>query len=78
MRFICLFLIRFYQICLSPLKPHTCRFIPTCSAYAREAFYLHGPIKGAILTAKRLAKCHPWGASGYDPVPKVLKRKKNG
>ena len=75
MRFICLFLIRFYQVCLYPLKPHTCRFIPTCSEYAKQAFYLHGPLKGAILTAKRLLKCHPWGGSGYDPVPPLVIKK---
>lgn len=75
MRRICSFLIRLYQICLSPLKPNCCRFVPTCSAYAKEAFCLHGPLKGAILTAKRLVKCHPWGGSGYDPVPPVITKK---
>ena len=64
-----IFLVRFYQICISPLKPATCRFTPTCSAYAIEALQKHGPIKGLYLTVKRLLRCHPWGGSGYDPVP---------
>ncbi len=62
-------LVRFYQICISPLKPATCRFTPTCSAYAIEALRKYGPLKGLYLTIKRLLKCHPWGGSGYDPVP---------
>lgn len=64
-------MIRFYQLFLSPLKPKTCgcRFRPTCSEYAKSAFLLHGPLKGAMLTVIRLARCHPWGGSGYDPVP---------
>ena len=62
-------LVRFYQICISPLKPATCRFTPTCSAYAIEALRKHGPIKGLYLTIKRLLRCHPRGGSGYDPVP---------
>lgn len=63
-------LIRFYQICISPHTPPSCRFTPTCSAYALEAFRTHGPIRGFFLTVRRIAKCHPWGGSGYDPVPK--------
>ncbi len=62
-------LIRFYQICISPLKPPSCRFTPTCSQYALTAFRKHGPIKGFYLAARRLLRCHPWGGSGYDPVP---------
>ncbi|MCI6493524.1 MAG: membrane protein insertion efficiency factor YidD [Bacteroidales bacterium] len=62
-------LIRFYQVCISPLKPPSCRFTPTCSQYALEAFRKHGPFKGAYLTIRRLLRCHPWGGSGYDPVP---------
>ena len=58
------FLIRFYQVCLSPLKGGpSCRFTPTCSQYALEAFRKHGPFKGRIL------RCRPWGGHGYDPVP---------
>ncbi len=62
-------LIRFYQICISPYKRPTCRFTPTCSAYALEAFRKWGPVKGLYLTVRRLLRCHPWGGSGYDPVP---------
>ncbi len=63
------FLIRFYQVCISPLKTPCCRFTPTCSLYALEAFRKHGPFKGLYLTVRRLLRCHPWGGSGYDPVP---------
>lgn len=64
-----LLLIRFYQRCISPLTPAMCRYQPTCSQYAVEAIRKHGPFKGGWLTLKRLARCHPWGGSGYDPVP---------
>lgn len=62
-------LVRFYQICISPLTPAACRFTPTCSQYALEALKKYGAIKGGWLTVKRILKCHPWGGSGYDPVP---------
>ena len=62
-------LIRFYQICISPLKPPSCRFTPTCSQYALEAFRKHGPFKGLYLAVKRILRCHPLGGHGYDPVP---------
>lgn len=62
-------LIRFYQVCISPLKPPTCRFTPTCSAYALEALRKHGLFKGTYLAVRRILRCHPWGGSGYDPVP---------
>ena len=61
--------IRIYQIYLSPLKPPTCRFYPTCSAYAIEAIQKKGPVKGTWLAIKRIAKCHPFHPGGYDPVP---------
>lgn len=61
--------VRFYQLCISPLKPPSCRFTPTCSQYAIEALRKHGPIRGLYLTIRRLLRCHPWGGSGYDPVP---------
>lgn len=64
-----LLLVRFYQLCISPLKPPSCRFTPTCSQYAIEALRKYGPIKGLYLTIRRLLRCHPWGGSGYDPVP---------
>ncbi|MBO8480929.1 MAG: membrane protein insertion efficiency factor YidD [Muribaculum sp.] len=62
-------LVRFYQLCISPLKPPTCRFTPTCSTYALQALRKYGPLKGGWLALKRILRCHPWGGSGYDPVP---------
>ncbi len=61
--------IRFYQKCISPLTPPSCRFTPTCSQYAVQALRRHGPLKGLWLALKRILRCHPWGGSGYDPVP---------
>ncbi len=61
--------IRFYQLSISPMFPASCRYVPTCSQYALEAIELHGIIKGGVLAAKRIGRCHPWGGSGYDPVP---------
>jgi putative membrane protein insertion efficiency factor len=62
-------LIRVYQLVLSPLLPPSCRYLPSCSDYAVEAIGRHGAIVGVGLAARRLARCHPWGSSGYDPVP---------
>ena len=66
--------IRVYRALISPMLPPACRFEPTCSAYALEALHVHGPIKGTLLAARRIARCHPitWlgGSSGFDPVPK--------
>jgi len=64
-----LFLIKVYQNFISPLLPPTCRYQPTCSHYAKEALEKHGLFKGGWLALKRIASCHPWGGSGYDPVP---------
>lgn len=61
--------IRFYQMAISPLMPPSCRFTPTCSEYARQALIKHGPVKGLYLAVRRILRCHPWGGSGYDPVP---------
>ena len=61
--------IQFYRRCISPLTPPSCRFTPTCSQYAIEAITKHGPIKGLFLAIKRILRYHPWGGSGYDPVP---------
>lgn len=66
---IMLSLIRFYQNCISPFTPPSCRFTPTCSQYAIEALRKYGPWKGLWLTIKRILRCNPWGGSGYDPVP---------
>lgn len=63
------FLIRFYQIVISPLFPSCCRFVPTCSEYGLIAFKRYGFRKGFVLTAKRILKCRPGGPRGYDPVP---------
>ncbi len=62
-------IVRFYQAFISPLFGAKCRFTPTCSAYGIEAIQKHGPWKGLKLTLKRFSSCHPWGGSGYDPVP---------
>jgi len=62
-------LIRFYQEAISPFTPSTCRFEPTCSSYFLEALKVHGFIKGSYLGIKRILSCHPWGKTGYDPVP---------
>lgn len=62
-------LIVFYQRCISPFTPPSCRFTPTCSEYARQALKKHGPIKGLALAIWRILRCNPWGGSGYDPVP---------
>ncbi|MDD6889774.1 MAG: membrane protein insertion efficiency factor YidD [Bacteroidales bacterium] len=61
--------IYFYRYCISPMLPASCRFTPTCSQYALEALRKHGPVKGLWLTLRRIARCHPWGGCGYDPVP---------
>ncbi|MDG1729614.1 MAG: membrane protein insertion efficiency factor YidD [Algibacter sp.] len=64
-----LFLIKVYQTFISPLTPATCRYHPTCSHYTKEALQKHGLRKGGWLAIKRIFSCHPWGGSGYDPVP---------
>ncbi|WP_026753315.1 membrane protein insertion efficiency factor YidD [Sediminibacter sp. Hel_I_10] len=63
-------LIKLYQVLISSWTPASCRFVPTCSSYAKEALEVHGLIKGGGLAIKRIFSCHPWGGSGYDPVPK--------
>ncbi|MBE6344565.1 MAG: membrane protein insertion efficiency factor YidD [Spirochaetaceae bacterium] len=62
-------MIRFYQICISPLFPPCCRFYPTCSAYALEAIDKYGPFKGSYMAVKRILRCNPLSDGGYDPVP---------
>jgi len=63
------FPIQLYRWFLSPHLGRQCRFEPTCSAYALEAIETHGAVRGAGLAARRICRCHPWGAAGYDPVP---------
>jgi len=63
------FLIDIYRICVSPLFPRSCRFYPSCSAYARESLMTHGLLRGLFLSAIRLLKCHPFHQGGFDPVP---------
>jgi len=69
MRAVFILLIRGYQVGISPLFPASCRYYPTCSAYAIEAFERHGVIKGMRLTVSRILRCHPFRPGGYDPVP---------
>lgn len=61
--------LRFYKTAISPLLPRACRYEPTCSVYAREAIERHGMRRGAVLALRRLARCHPFRAGGFDPVP---------
>lgn len=68
MRQAVLFFLHFYRKFISPLKPRTCRFYPTCSQYSIQAVEKYGVVKGLWLTVKRLAKCHPFHPGGYDPV----------
>ena len=67
-------LIRGYQLLVSPVLPPSCRFLPSCSDYAQEAILRHGPWRGLALGLRRLLRCHPWGSSGYDPVPAPRRR----
>ena len=62
-------IVKIYQVTLSPFLGSNCRHSPTCSHYTIEAIQVHGPLKGSWLGAKRIARCHPWGTSGFDPVP---------
>jgi hypothetical protein len=69
-------LVIFYRKFISPLKPPTCRFYPTCSAYALEALEKHGAVRGSVLAARRIVKCHPFHPGGIDPVPPPRPRKR--
>jgi uncharacterized protein len=69
MKTVLLLLLRAYQLGISPFLGQNCRFYPCCSSYATEAIRVHGAAKGGLLAAKRLCKCHPWHAGGFDPVP---------
>ena len=69
MKYVLLKFVRFYQLAISPLLPPRCRYAPTCSQYAVEALQKHGAYKGSMLALRRICRCHPFGGSGYDPVP---------
>lgn len=62
-------LVGLYRYAISPWLGVNCRYAPTCSAYALEALQKHGAFRGGALAVRRIARCHPWGGSGYDPVP---------
>ena len=69
-----IFIIKIYQIIISPLIGQNCRYLPTCSEYAIESLKLHGLLRGSLFAIKRILKCHPFGGHGFDPIPK---RKQN-
>ncbi len=71
MKFLLLIPIHLYRWFVSPLLGANCRYQPTCSAYALEAIEKHGALRGGVLSAQRICRCHPWGAAGYDPVPRA-------
>ena len=73
---ILVFLIKLYQIIISPLLGQNCRYLPTCSEYSIEALETYGFIKGIYISLKRILSCHPWGNGGYDPLKKEMKVKK--
>jgi putative membrane protein insertion efficiency factor len=68
-KYLLISLVKFYQYCISPLTPASCRYTPTCSQYALEALQKYGAFKGGWIALKRILRCHPWGGHGYDPVP---------
>jgi uncharacterized protein len=67
--FLLVLILKGYQKIISPYLPQSCRYSPSCSQYGIEAIKKHGPFKGTWLAIKRILSCHPWGGSGYDPVP---------
>lgn len=69
MKTILVFVVRAYQVMLSPYLPNSCRYTPTCSQYMIEAVQKHGAWKGGWMGLKRIGRCHPWGGHGHDPVP---------
>lgn len=68
-------LVKGYRYLVSPLLPPSCRYQPTCSAYALEAIRRHGGLAGTWLAIRRIGRCHPWGGAGHDPVPDPAKRR---
>ncbi len=77
MSYIFVKIIRLYQIVLSPILGSNCRYHPTCSQYMIDAIDEWGVLKGGILGMKRIAKCHPLGSKGFDPIPKKMRDKEN-
>lgn len=75
MRKLLLLLVGLYRVAISPLKPSCCRYIPTCSDYARQALQVHGPFYGSWLAVRRILRCHPFGGHGLDEVPPPRKQK---
>lgn len=65
---ICILFIKIYQFFISPLFPQSCRFLPSCSEYSVTAIKRYGPVKGGILSVRRILRCHPFNPGGYDPV----------
>lgn len=76
MKYLFLAIIRLYQKFISPIKPATCRFYPTCSQYGKESITRFGAVKGGYLTIKRIVKCQPFHQGGFDPVPEKKDKKK--
>jgi len=68
-KFVLIGLLKFWRLAISPLYGDVCRYYPSCSAYALRAVQFHGAVKGSYYTVRRLMRCHPWTAGGYDPVP---------
>lgn len=71
-------IVRLYQVAISPWTPAACRYRPTCSTYAIEAIGRHGSGKGGWMALKRIGRCHPWGGSGWDPVPLAAEHEQQG
>lgn len=68
MKFLTIYILRGYKLLISPMLPPSCRFVPTCSEYAADAISKYGFLKGSLLSIKRILRCHPFAAGGYDPV----------
>jgi putative membrane protein insertion efficiency factor len=77
-RYLLIGFLRAYRLLISPLYGQVCRYHPSCSAYALEAVTEHGSVRGSWLAARRLTRCHPWAAGGYDPVPDRTSRPRAG